>query len=107
MSSASRPLLRSIEEHAVLLFGLLAIMWAVEVVDFLLSPVNLDSYGIRPRTMSGLAGILLAPFLHVGFGHVISNSLSFLLLGGLVMVGGRRQFLLLSLWVTIVGGGGV
>jgi len=91
----------------VLLFGLLAVMWVVEGVDFLLPVVDLDPYGIRPRTERGLLGILLSPFLHAGFGHLISNSLPFLVLGGLVMTGGRRQFLLLSLWVTVIGGGGV
>ncbi len=106
MTPAARPLLRSIKEHAVLLFGLLAIMWAIEVVDFLL-PMDLDQFGIRPRSGRGLLGILLSPFLHVGFGHLLSNSLPFLLLGGLVMTGGRRQFLLLSLWVTLIGGSGV
>lgn len=107
MTPAARPLLQSIKEHAVLLFGLLAAMWAVEVVDFVLPMVHLDPFGIRPRSEWGLLGILLSPFLHAGFGHLLSNSLPFLLLGGLVMTGGRRQFLLLSLWVTIIGGGGV
>ncbi|MES2658069.1 MAG: rhomboid family intramembrane serine protease [Verrucomicrobiota bacterium] len=105
-SSVARPLLQSIKEHTVLLFGLLAVMWAVEVVDFML-PVDLDQLGIRPRSEMGLLGILLSPFLHVGFGHLISNSIPFLLLGGLVMSGGRRRFFLLSLWVTIIGGCGV
>ena len=91
----------------MLLCGLLAIMWAVEVVDFLLPMVNLDQLGIRPRSKQGLVGIPLSPFLHVGFGHLISNSIPFLLLGGLVMMGGSRRFLMLSLWVTLVGGGGV
>ncbi|MES2922781.1 MAG: rhomboid family intramembrane serine protease [Verrucomicrobiota bacterium] len=107
VTPAARPLLQSIKEHAVLLFGLLAIMWAIEVVDLLLPMVDLDQFGIRPRTERGLVGILLSPFLHLGFGHLISNSIPFLLLGGLVMTRGCRQFLLLSLWVTIVGGCGV
>jgi len=107
VTTTTRPLLTSIKEHAVLLFGLLAVMWVVEGVDFLLPVVDLDPYGIRPRTERGLLGILLSPFLHAGFGHLISNSLPFLVLGGLVMTGGRRQFLLLSLWVTVIGGGGV
>ena len=81
-------------------------MWAIEIVDFVL-PMNLDAFGIRPRSERGLLGVLLSPFLHVGFGHLISNSLPFLLLGGLVMTGGRRQFLLVSAWVTIIGGAGV
>jgi membrane associated rhomboid family serine protease len=107
VTPAARPLLQSIKDHALLLFGLLAVMWVVEVVDFLLPMVDLDQFGIRPRTERGLVGIMLSPFLHVGFGHLVSNSLPFLLLGGLVMAGGRRQFLLLSLWVTVIGGCGV
>ena len=107
MTPAARPLLQSIKEHAVLLFGLVAIMWMVELADWLLLITDLDRLGIRPRTQRGLLGILLSPFLHVGFGHLISNSLPFLLLGGLVMTGGRRQFVLVSLWVTLVGGSGV
>lgn len=107
MTTASRTFLQSLKEHALLLFGLLAAMWAVEVVDFVLPMVDLDQFGIRPRSARGLVGILLSPFLHVGFGHLLSNSLPFLLLGGLVMTGGRRRFILLSLWLTVIGGGGV
>jgi membrane associated rhomboid family serine protease len=107
VTTASRPLLQSMKEHALLLFGLLAVMWAVEVVDFVLPMVDLDQFGIRPRSERGLLGILLSPFLHVGFGHLLSNSLPFLLLGGLVMTGGRRLFVLLSLWLTVIGGAGV
>jgi membrane associated rhomboid family serine protease len=106
-TAAARPLFQSMKEHAVLLFGLLLLMWAVEVVDFLLPMVHLDQFGIRPRSQRGLLGILLSPFLHAGFGHLLSNSLPFLLLGGLVMTGGRRLFLMLSLWLTVIGGGGV
>lgn len=107
MNATARPLPQSIKEHAMLLFGLLAAMWVVEVLDFLLPFVNLDIFGIRPRSLRGLPGIFLCPFLHLGFGHLVSNSLPFLLLGGLVMTGGRRQFLQLSLWVTVIGGSGV
>ncbi len=105
--AAARPLLQTFKEQSVLLFGLLSVMWAVEVLDFLLPIVDLDQFGIRPRSGRGLLGILLSPFLHAGFGHLLSNSLPFLLLGGLVMTGGRRRFLLLSLWLTVIGGTGV
>ena len=107
VTPAARPFLQSIKDHAILLGGLLAVMWVVEVMDFLLPMVDLDQLGIRPRTESGLLGIPLSPFLHVGFGHLVSNSLPFLLLGGLVMTGGHRRFLMISLWVTLAGGGAV
>lgn len=107
LNPAARPLFQSLKENASLLFGLLAVMWVVEIVDFLLPMVNLDVFGIQPRTRSGLLGVLLCPFLHIGFGHLVSNSIPFLLLGALVMTGGRRLFLPLSLWVTVIGGSGV
>ena len=55
-----RPtLLESIKAHAGLLFGLLAVMWGVEILDFLLPFMNPDRFGIRPRTVGGLLGIFL------------------------------------------------
>jgi membrane associated rhomboid family serine protease len=58
----------------------LALLWGLELVD---SATNgrLDTYGIRPRTVSGLEGIPFAPFLHAGFGHLFSNSTVFAVLG--------------------------
>jgi len=98
---------QSIKSHAVLLFGLLAVMWMLEVVDLGLPFFELDHFGIRPRRVNGLIGIPLSPFLHVGFGHLVSNSVPFLVLGGLVMFGGRKMFLAVSTWVVVVGGLGV
>lgn len=87
----------------VLLVGL-AIMWGMEVLDLIL-PVDMDQWGIQPRSVGGLFGILLAPILHGGIGHLISNSIPFFILGGLVMLrGGVKQFALVTAVTTIVGG---
>ena len=42
---------------------------------------SLTSWGIQPRTWQGLSGLLFAPFLHGGFSHLLSNSVTLLLLG--------------------------
>lgn len=89
------------------LVGVLAVMWAAELADFLLPFADLDRFGIRPRTVVGLPGIAAAPFLHGGFAHLAANSLPLLVLGGLVMAGGLRLFAGVSLWVLLVGGLGV
>jgi len=103
-----RPsLLDSVKSHAVLLFGVLVLMWVVEVVDFLLPIVDFDQFGIRPRSVMGLTGVLFAPFLHGGFGHLLANSLPFLVLGGLVLLGGGKVFRKVSLFVVLAGGLGV
>lgn len=54
-----------------------ALLWGVFFLNLIL-PFDLRNYGIRPRSISGLPGILFAPFLHTGARHLISNSLAWL-----------------------------
>ena len=96
----------AIKDNLSLLFGLAAIAWALEIFDLILFGF-LDSFGIQPRTIRGLFGVAATPFLHLGFGHLISNTLPFLVLGGIVLIGGRKIFLLASLLILAIGGGAV
>ena len=92
--------------HAVLLLSLLGAMWVVEIFDHL-PLVHLDHFGIRPRSVAGLAGIVCAPFLHAGFAHLIANSFPFVILGGIVLLGGRAVFWRITIFVMVAGGLGV
>lgn len=58
----------------------LALIWAIFLVDQVFD-LGLYRHGIRPRTLSGLQGILFAPLLHGGWEHVINNSSACLVLG--------------------------
>jgi hypothetical protein len=60
--------------------ALVAIMWAVELVNALDS-YRLDHDGIVPRNLSHLDGIVFAPFLHASFSHLLGNTIPFLILG--------------------------
>src|SRR3954466_10086532 len=84
---------------------LVAVMWAEEVVD-LLPGTNFDRWGLRPRTISGLAGIPLAPFLHAGFPHLIGNTLPFLVLGGIIAASGVARYFQVTVLVALVSGTG-
>ena len=64
----------------------------------------LNSYGIRPHSLIGLRGILFAPFLHGGFGHLIGNTVPFLILGWLVMIQETSDFWIVTIITMIVGG---
>jgi len=50
--------------QAKIVGGLLALMWALELVDRVLLQHRLDRLGIVPRTQRGPRGILFAPLLH-------------------------------------------
>ena len=79
------------------------LLWLLEIADTLLAN-RLDSYGIRPLVDEGLIGIAFAPLLHVGFGHLISNTLPLLVLGYLIAVSGVRTWVKVTAIVWIVGG---
>ncbi|MEO7082372.1 MAG: hypothetical protein ABIY71_12635, partial [Flavobacteriales bacterium] len=43
--------------------------------------LDLAQFGILPRTLTGLRGILFAPMLHGSVDHLMSNSVPILILG--------------------------
>ena len=86
---------------------ILALLWVIEIGDQLFFGGRVDGFGIRPRTWQGLGQIWLAPLLHVGFGHLLANSLPLLVLGWLVMLRRTRDFWLVALVTTVVSGVGV
>lgn len=98
----------SIKHHLWILGGLLLLMWASAIVDvFILAPASgasLQIYGIEPRTMTGLRGVVFAPFLHANFTHLISNTIPFLILGGLVMLRGKQLFILVTIGCIALSG---
>lgn len=83
--------------------GMLAVMWAVELID-LLPSTNLDRWGIRPRTTRGLWGIPASPFLHTGLGHLIANTLPFVVLGAFIAIGDAVRFVQVTVIVALVSG---
>ncbi|MEC5126773.1 rhomboid family intramembrane serine protease [Verrucomicrobiales bacterium BCK34] len=94
----------AMKDNLALLVGAVVIAWGLQIAD-LVTFSFLDNFGIKPRTLSGLFGILAAPFLHGGFGHLLSNTLPFLMLGGIVLIGGRKLFVAISLFIIAIGGG--
>jgi membrane associated rhomboid family serine protease len=107
MSSTDVTTRREDRQQALVLVGAMAVvMWVVEVIDQVTS-ANLDQYGIRPHDADGLPGIVLAPFLHAGFGHLEGNTAPFLLLGGAVALSGLRKVVLATVVIVLVGGLGV
>lgn len=60
------------------------LLWSVQFFQWA-SGIDISEYGVLPRKVSGLIGILAAPLLHADFSHLISNSITlFLLLFGIL-----------------------
>jgi membrane associated rhomboid family serine protease len=87
----------------LILFSLVALMWVLEVVDLALDH-RLDRYGIEPRDVDGLDGVVAAPFLHVGFGHLIANTIPFAVMGAVIALDGPRRLVAVTVLVGLISG---
>jgi membrane associated rhomboid family serine protease len=79
------------------------LMWALEIVDTALDN-RLDEGGIVPREVEGLDGVIAAPFLHVGFGHLIANTLPFVAMGLVIALEGPLRLLGVTALVALISG---
>jgi len=99
-----RPSERERTGGFVVIAAMVILMWLVEAID--VAAGDLYGAGIHPRDAEGLAGIAAAPFLHAGFGHLIGNTIPFLVLGMGIAVGGLIRTLAVVGIVAVVGGVG-
>jgi membrane associated rhomboid family serine protease len=89
-------------EGLIFVAAFAAVMWLVEILDLVAG--DLDSAGIRPREVDGLVGVALAPVLHGGFGHLMSNTVPFLVLGAAIALSGLARIAAVTVIVALVGG---
>lgn len=82
------------------------LLYLIEVVDAAMSG-RLDQFGIQPRTLGGLDGVLWAPLLHHGWAHLFANTLPVLVFGFLAMSNGIGQWLAVTVTVWLFSGLGV
>ena len=95
---------RDARRDGVVFVGAMAgVMWVAEVFDQT-ADANLDKYGIEPRDLDGLDGVLFSPFLHAGFDHLIANTLPFLVMGVLIALSGFARVAAVTAIVVLVGG---
>lgn len=90
---------------AIFMVGALLAMWFIEAADTFVLGDRLQRNGIQPRRTAGIDGVLWAPFLHSTWSHLVSNTLPFAVLGGLVAVRGFNRWMAVSLSAILIGGG--
>ncbi|MBV1877046.1 MAG: rhomboid family intramembrane serine protease [Pseudomonadales bacterium] len=91
---------------AKLILALVAVLWVVELANYLVGH-RLNSYGIYPRRVESLPGLIIWPFLHGNFYHLALNTMPLLVLGFFVALYGRMVFLKASIIILLLGGAGV
>lgn len=86
---------------AKILLIAIAAMWLVYGLQYFFA---LEQFGIVPRTLSGLVGIIVSPFLHANLLHLLANTTSLLLLGMVFFTVQGKKSLLISVEIILIGG---
>jgi membrane associated rhomboid family serine protease len=87
-----------------LLAVIVVFMWVIEAINKL-DGQRLDGDGaIYPRNIDRLWGIFTAPFLHVGFQHLESNTVPFVFMGVIIALEGARRLAAVTVVVIIIAG---
>ncbi len=85
-------------------FIIVAVLWGVHLINPFL-PVDLRTYGLQPRRIDHLQGIIFMPFLHGNLYHLLANSSTLFILLSVAMTLGRKLTFKALLIITFVGGG--
>jgi len=90
-----------IRDIAIVTAAAIGLLWLI----LLLSGIfPLREFGIVPRTLSGLLGIVFAPFLHANVSHLTANTGALLILGLILFtLEGPRMFGILAV-IALFGG---
>lgn len=87
------------------LIALVALCWLVFVINNGINDGRLNRFGIVPRNVSSLPGILFAPFLHGSLNHLLANTVPLLILGAILCARSKGEFIVVTVCGILFGGG--
>jgi len=91
----------------VAMCGVFAGLMLIEFIDQRLHNSLDQRFGIEPHEVSGLDGVIFAPFLHSGWDHLLRNSSAIIILGTFALAAGTRRFLQATVIIALASGLGV
>jgi membrane associated rhomboid family serine protease len=91
--------------YSILFYPLLfvSVLWIVflleNTIDF-----NFSKFGVLPREISGLPGVITSVFIHGNLSHIVSNSLPLLVLGMMLFYFYKKIAKSVFFWLWFVSG---
>ena len=96
-------LFKELQSQGTILVCVVIVLWTIELANSLTNDA-LNNFGIRPRNIEGLRGILFAPFLHGNWRHLISNTFPLVILSWLIMARDRSEWIAVTVLTAIASG---
>ncbi len=96
---------RAFLRRAAALVAVIALLWAVQIINWITGYGLNPAFGLIPRHVSGLDGVIAMPLLHGSFAHLMANTPPLLGMGVLLVATTTRALLLVNALVIGIGGG--
>ena len=96
---------RAFMRRATALAAFVGLLWVVQVVNWITGYGFNAAFGLIPRHVSGLDGVIAMPLLHGSFAHLLTNTPPLLVMGGLLVATATRALLAVNAAVIGLGGG--
>ncbi len=100
----NRDHMRVFFRRTAALAAFVALLWAVQVVNWITGYGLNPAFGLIPRHGSGLDGVIAMPLLHGSFSHLMANTPPLLVMGGLLVETTTRGLLWVNAVVIGLGG---
>lgn len=92
-----------IQQKAYIVLGLAGLLIGLQIINAL-SGSSLIPFGIVPRELSGLWGIIFSPFIHGSYSHLWSNLFVFIFLSSFIIWRGISEYFEISTFLIISSG---
>ena len=79
------------------------VVWGVFILNWIVYPIDFNSYGLVPRTLSGAIGVVSMPFLHTNWRHLLGNTVPLFVLLALLAGSKARSWEIVG-EIILVGG---
>jgi membrane associated rhomboid family serine protease len=93
----------ALQKNLQFVLSVLAALVIIHMVNAI-TGYRLNYFGIYPRKLHGLPGIVLSPLLHANFNHLFFNSIPLFVMLSFVMLEGLPQFIVVTAIITVLGG---
>ena len=95
---------RIVFRRLIALAAFVFVIWAVQVLNWAVGYDLNPQFGLIPRRMVGLDGIIGLPLLHGSYAHLISNTPPLLLMGALLALTATRALIAVNGFIVVIGG---
>jgi membrane associated rhomboid family serine protease len=87
----------------LIMAGVTAGLWVIQIANAE-HDYSFNRFGLKPREVDGLWGVLTQPFLHEGYRQMLSATVPLLAIGWALLLSGIRVWTFVTAFVVVVGG---